>query len=1174
MSENAPHTPAAPKRRWRWWHWVVTLLALPLAALASLLLLLNSEGGLRWLIADVAPRFVEGLRIDRVEGALGALRLGGIRYAAAGTQVRIDAIDWDWRPAALLSRHLDIARLHINAVSVQTPPSSPKAQGASPITLPEISLPLTVHCGDCTLIGLRLESGDSATLIERVALGLDGAGHDITLGKLEFAMPGITARASGKLALRAAYPLRVVADWQFTQPEQPAWQGHATVSGDLERLSLSHELTAPLALTLNGHVDKVLAAPVLDVTARWEQLAWPARGMAGAEHPYLELQHGELTVKGKLDDYAWRLATGLAAEGAPASAWKAHGQGALDHLTIAEALIDVLEGQLLLAGQIDWRQGVHAELKLAGQQLNPGIVAPDWPGKLALELNASAAIGEHTEIHFELPSLSGTLREQPIALKTHGQFADGTLALPELSGRYGNASLDGSASYGERLDATLNLEVPQLAGLIPDARGSLTLKARATGKLAALDADIRAQARDMTFSGSSVSALNLDAALKQGQQANVVLSASQVTAGGNPIAAVSVNLSGSEASHQLRLKIDQKPEQSLRLALTGSLSQRQRWQGKITEGDLTIARLGLWHISPATLNYAPGASELRGFCLHQDQARLCADAKAADGANWNANLRVNEFPLDVLTRPALPTLSLGSRLTLNADARSSQGALSANIAGDIDAGTLVYTTPGAPALNLPHQGATLRGKMAGNQTSATLDFRLNREEGVHARMNLDKTEATPWGDDTNRLAGEVHANLERLDWISAFAKGVQKLSGKVRADLALAGTLGQPRITGDARLLQTQADIPAVGLELRQVEVALTGDASGLSIDGGLHSGRGKLQLNGTYQPLAQGTPLALTLRGEDFQIVNLDEAKIWLSPAIDIHLLNQELSVTGELNIPEAKIRPTQLPASAVKASDDVVLVDTPPPEAMPGGLVTHVDLRVQLGEKVNLKGFGLTADLGGDLRIRQTNREPPTGQGELKVTKGTYEAYGQQLTIAKGRLIFIGPVTNPLLDLEAVRKFDQPEKLTVGIRGRGSVRKPDLRLFSDKSMEERDMLSYLLIGRPLGEAEGGQGQMLSNAALNMGLTGAAGLAQSVGERMGLSNTTVTTKGSGDETAVVLGTWLAPDLYIDYGSAVMSKTSPGAQWSLTYYFTKKFRLEAAGGTETGADLKYTLERD
>ena len=89
--------------------------------------------------------------------------------------------------------------------------------------------------------------------------------------------------------------------------------------------------------------------------------------------------------------------------------------------------------------------------------------------------------------------------------------------------------------------------------------------------------------------------------------------------------------------------------------------------------------------------------------------------------------------------------------------------------------------------------------------------------------------------------------------------------------------------------------------------------------------------------------------------------------------------------------------------------------------------------------------------------------------------------LKIRRGRLIFSNSfINNPVVDVEAIRTVD----VTVaGVRIKGTLKNPQLSLFSEPSMPDADILSYLFQGRALSQNTLSQNQSNSNAALALGL-------------------------------------------------------------------------------------------
>ncbi|MBI5444574.1 MAG: translocation/assembly module TamB domain-containing protein [Deltaproteobacteria bacterium] len=61
---------------------------------------------------------------------------------------------------------------------------------------------------------------------------------------------------------------------------------------------------------------------------------------------------------------------------------------------------------------------------------------------------------------------------------------------------------------------------------------------------------------------------------------------------------------------------------------------------------------------------------------------------------------------------------------------------------------------------------------------------------------------------------------------------------------------------------------------------------------------------------------------------------------------------------------------------------------------------IRLILGNQVRLKGSGFDARISGNPLAFDEPGKETTGTGELEIKDGTYKAYGQDLTIERGRV------------------------------------------------------------------------------------------------------------------------------------------------------------------------------
>ena len=116
----------------------------------------------------------------------------------------------------------------------------------------------------------------------------------------------------------------------------------------------------------------------------------------------------------------------------------------------------------------------------------------------------------------------------------------------------------------------------------------------------------------------------------------------------------------------------------------------------------------------------------------------------------------------------------------------------------------------------------------------------------------------------------------------------------------------------------------------------------------------------------------------------------------------------------------------------------------------------------------------------MRESPGTPTTGSGQLSVA-GRYKAYGQDLTIKDGRLLFAGtPLDNPRLAIVAMREVDAD--LSTGLRIAGSAKQPIITVVSNPNVGEADALSYLVTGRSLSDVGSASGS--SQDALDIGVT------------------------------------------------------------------------------------------
>ncbi|MCO6414531.1 MAG: translocation/assembly module TamB domain-containing protein, partial [Thiogranum sp.] len=174
-------------------------------------------------------------------------------------------------------------------------------------------------------------------------------------------------------------------------------------------------------------------------------------------------------------------------------------------------------------------------------------------------------------------------------------------------------------------------------------------------------------------------------------------------------------------------------------------------------------------------------------------------------------------------------------------------------------------------------------------------------------------------------------------------------------------------------------------------------------------------------------------------------------------------------------------------------------------------------------------------------------------------------ELDIVKGQLLFGGgPVDNPGLDFAAERVVGD---VHAGVRVRGTLKEPEVALYSDPSMSDADILSYITIGRPAAEAGDSGGSTADALALASG----SYLAGGIGESLGLDELKFESGGTLEEASLVLGTYLSPELYVRYSAGLGEGAS---RFEALYELSDHWSIRAqTSQVESAADVIFSFER-
>ena len=946
----------------------------------------------------------------------------------------------------------------------------------------------------------------------------------------------------------------------------------------------------------NAHLRSPEAAGTLTAQAKVKLDAKPVGGEAKLAWEGVELPadlvgqvlatRGELSASGNAERFS---ATGRLALGPPSRLADIAFQldGTPQKINLHPLELKQTRGGLSADGEIALQPALGWTLNARADRLDTGAFSTQWPGSVSFALATRGTMekdGPHGTL--KLDKLSGTLRQRPLGGNGEVTFApplhvDGAL---DISSGSSHVALRGRG--GAQTDANIELAIASLGDWLPQSAGSIKGSIAIKGTWPKVDLNAQLQGHKLALDGTHVETFDagihaLDLSAPSG---TLTLHATRVAVSGYAFDTVAIDGNGNQGRHGL--KLDAKgPLLSTSLALEGALATPAKgppaWRGSITALTLNIKDQPPWQLAAAApASYVDGTFSLGELCLHADKPSLCITALTRADGSLQSKYTLQHLPLALVVRLAQPGAPLRAAGEIDGSgelARSGSGALNGHATLSSASGSIIYPDNAEQPL-LAYQGFNVEAALSPQQSTVTLKSDLN--DG--GRLDGHVTLGAP-GEHGMALGGEIKAHLNNLRFVDLLTTTVSATKGSVDGHFVLGGTTAAPAVSGELGIKELATEVPSAGLKLTNGNISLRSrDAQSFDIDGSISSGGGKLALGGRLA-LGSNAPLTLKINGENFLAADIPGAQVRISPALTLQRDDKAFSLTGEVTIPRASVNLDKLPgAGAVKVSSDVVVIDEKSAPAVDTSLPLDAVVTVKLGageklamdlrqgREVHLVGFGLDGNLGGQLTVQDHPGHATVGRGQIEVN-GTYKAYGQDLTIEQGRLLFAGtPVENPGLDIRATRAF-QDQNVTVGLQVRGTAAKPELTVFSSPAMEQSDALSYLVAGKPLSQLRSGEGDAVGSAARALGTAGGDLLAKSIGAKMGLDDVGVADNSSVGGAALTIGKYLSPRLYLSYGVGLFT---PGEVVTLRYRLTRLFDAEIQNGTlSSRAGINYKIEK-
>jgi translocation and assembly module TamB len=903
--------------------------------------------------------------------------------------------------------------------------------------------------------------------------------------------------------------------------------------------------------------------------------------------------------------------------------------GALD---LQEALLDAAGLRITAKGRADvatFAFNGQAALTLPGAKasLNGEVAHDKGRGDVSLDVDDAARVLGWARSLQTLPmvgpAIADWLRQQPAINQL--QLAGNARLSAQWQGGLGELGFPGPANAPGTPPAPLKLDValdvPRLEGRLPSATPATGIPAAASqatpwslrqlrfsanGSLAALALKLKGEAAFAPWSG----VLDTQAQLK-----NLPM-ASQVATATSSLDITALELQLKDASDAKRpvtwqvrsekpvsLNWNSTPATGLNLqAGVGQLLVQPTFPAS-TSTTATPRATAPLTLAWEQLKWQGGSLETRGRLQGLPLSWVDSLARAPGetlGPMGRAGVQ-GDMVFDGEWDVALPgPAGGGAPLRLNAQLQRSSGDLSVQTDGAGSSNASGGTNTTRQPLQAGVREARLNITAQGSQVKASLRWASERlglasadfstEIGTGTASDRTASALDRWWPVRSPLSGTLSAELPQVGVWSALAPPGWRMRGTLKAEASLSGTRGAPQWRGTLQAEQLALRSVVDGFEFSNGQLRASIEGERLSIDrlhlegpSGSEPG-GSLDATGsaewqTPSPGAAREPLIkLEVNANKLRVSTRPDRRLTLSGQVKADLAGPNLKVRGKLTADSAlfilpdELAPTLGPDVIVRGGRSL-----PQGTATAVQVVPDVDVQIDLGPQFDVSGQGLKTRLSGQLTVRQTPTDfGPRVLGEVRTVKGTYRAYGQQLSIETGVLRFTGPYDDPTLDITAVRPKIGEASQRVGVQISGSAQSPRVRLFSDPELPDSEKLAWLVLGRPATGA-GAEAAILQQAALALlaGRSGGAldgGLAGALGlDEIGVRGETTNADGSNNAAAFTLGKQVSNKLYLSYERTLAGTLGTV---SMFYDFSRRVTLRGRAGEENAIDLIFTLTYD
>jgi translocation and assembly module TamB len=518
--------------------------------------------------------------------------------------------------------------------------------------------------------------------------------------------------------------------------------------------------------------------------------------------------------------------------------------------------------------------------------------------------------------------------------------------------------------------------------------------------------------------------------------------------------------------------------------------------------------------APARFEFVRGSIEVTSLALGIDSGRLRLDGSVGSTLNLKGDAEAIPLAAADLAAPGLGLSgTLGGQFTILGTPTAPSGDWRIKIDR--------LTSPQTRNAGLPPMDVEGAGRLAESRT--TLEFTANAGRAGTLRLSgsapLDVKSA---------IDLKVQGKLDAAVANPILAVTGRRVSGMAVIDARVTGTIEKPQAGGSLSLTGGDFVDAELGLKLDHIDARIVARGETITVErfaaatpnGGTLGASGDVRLD----PMA-GFPGALRITGQRAQLVANNTVTASADLALELSgSLGRDPQIVGRIGIVSMDITiPERLPSTSRPLPGTRHINLTPMAkarlsldakakarEARRPAFGAKLNLTVSAPNRIFVRGRGLDAELGGDLKVTGSLGDPKV-VGAFDLRRGRLSVLGKRLDFRRGRVGFTGELT-PELDFLADTQADD---VTAHIGISGPASQPIFTFTSDPSLPQDEVLSRILFQKPSGSLSPLQALQLAQAAAQFA-GGGDGVFERLRRSLGVDSLDIGMSASGSPTVGV----------------------------------------------------------